>query len=389
MNLSFASRIFKSVASFLRPQVRERAATLEPASTQAFDKSRAFHAGSNEERTEGIRHRERTHWRLRTFKLLLLSALLSLGGGTAFAQSVVTFDQASAIPNGLKVCDSTDTYCIDIVADLTNAGAELPTATAVGPGNFGDRHDGPNSHTKLDYSVSSTNSTGGTASPFRFDALSLVGINSLTAGIDSNSIRDSYTFIEGGSWSVDNPATGNIHAATVSINTSVTGGVGSFILQDPEGSNILSRIGDFDTATTLGAGNDSEVLLNMAGAEDGHDVTYTFASPQRTTASLIVFNSGGRRMGWDFDTGLVVNIFVPELTSTKSFGTPVSNGDGTFSVRCRSWSRTPAKRWSAPSKSAMWQGVLQTLVLRFNRSRWHRLFQLPMTAMHQPLLRPR
>lgn len=95
--------------------------------------------------------------------------------------------------------------------------------------------------------MSSTNSVGGPAQPFRFDALSLLGINSLTEGSSSTRIRDAYTFIEGGAWRVDNPATGDIHAASVSVNTAAADDVGSFVIPD---------------------------------AEDGHNVTYTFDTPQ-------------------------------------------------------------------------------------------------------------
>ena len=267
---------------------------------------------------------------LSKFSLTSIAAVLI--SSPAFAQTSFTLNQASSITNGLKICDSTDTYCIDIVADMTNPGARLPNASTAGSGSFNDRQSVSTEHTKLDYTVSSTNSVGGPAQPFRFDALSLLGINSLTEGSSSTRIRDAYTFIEGGAWRVDNPATGDIHAASVSINTAASDDVGSFVIPDAEGTNTLSLIGSFETATALGVGNSSEVLQNMAGGEDGHNVTYTFDTPQIDSASLIVFNSGGRRMGWGYNTLLQVDIFAPELTHTKSFGTPVMNADGTVEV---------------------------------------------------------
>lgn len=267
---------------------------------------------------------------LSKFSLTSIAAVLI--SSPAFAQTSFTLNQASSITNGLKICDSTDTYCIDIVADMTNPGARLPNASTAGSGSFNDRQSVSTEHTKLDYTVSSTNSVGGPAQPFRFDALSLLGINSLTEGSSSTRIRDAYTFIEGGAWRVDNPATGDIHAASVSINTAASDDVGSFVIPDAEGTNTLSLIGSFETATALGVGNSSEVLQNMAGGEDGHNVTYTFDTPQIDSASLIVFNSGGRRMGWSYNTLLQVDIFAPELTHTKSFGTPVMNADGTVEV---------------------------------------------------------
>ncbi|MEP1231665.1 MAG: hypothetical protein ABJG88_13410 [Litorimonas sp.] len=262
----------------------------------------------------------------------MASIAAALVSSPALAQTSFTLNQASDIPNGLKICDSTDKYCIDIVADLSNSGALLPNAVSAGAGSFNDRQNDSDEHTKLDYTVSSTNSVGGPAQPFRFDALSLLGINSLTGNDSPNLIRDSYTFIEGGAWRVDNPATGDIHAASVSINTAAADDVGSFVIPDPEGNNVLGDIGSFQAATALGVGNNSEVLLNMTGGEDGHNATYTFDTPQISSASLIVFNSGGRRMGWGYDTLLQVDIFAPELTSTKSFGTPVINADGTVTV---------------------------------------------------------
>lgn len=83
----------------------------------------------------------------------MLVTLLSFGGNTAIAQTTFILDQPSAITNGLKICDSTDTYCIDIVADGSNAGARIPDASVVGAGGFSDRQDVSTEHTKLDYSI--------------------------------------------------------------------------------------------------------------------------------------------------------------------------------------------------------------------------------------------
>ena len=72
-----------------------------------------------------------------------------------------------------------------------------------------------------------------------------------------------------GSWSIDNPAGGGIQATNVSIiNTAASDGVVSFVIPDPDGSNNQNLSGDFDTATDLGAGNDSEVLLNMTSEQE-------------------------------------------------------------------------------------------------------------------------
>lgn len=69
-------------------------------------------------------------------KISLTSIVCVLTGSSAFAQTSFTLDQASSITNGLKICDSTDTYCIDIVADLTNPGARLPNTSTADLVNF-------------------------------------------------------------------------------------------------------------------------------------------------------------------------------------------------------------------------------------------------------------
>ena len=68
--------------------------------------------------------------------LFAAAGCFALSLSPANAQATVTLDRATAITNGLKICDSTDTFCIDIVADLTNPGARLPSASTAGAGEF-------------------------------------------------------------------------------------------------------------------------------------------------------------------------------------------------------------------------------------------------------------
>jgi len=70
----------------------------------------------------------------------------------------------------------------------------------------------------------------------------------------------------------------------------------------------------------------------MESTSSGHNATYAFASGNRTSASLIVFNSGSGGMSWGFAPSLSIDIKTPELTTSKSYGTPTYNADGTVSL---------------------------------------------------------
>ncbi|MEO0942019.1 MAG: DUF4347 domain-containing protein, partial [Cyanobacteria bacterium J06642_12] len=207
-----------------------------------------------------------------------------------------TLDQVSAIPlgniagnpPGLRLSDSTGQYVLDIYqGSRTSPGARYSFNTTTG--RIGDIDSVQNNEV-----VEIIYTTANSPIPFRLSTLEIQDINSLTAASNSSGVRDAYAWSESGSWTpLGSPA-----GAVVSPDPLATDGVGSFIINDPDGNNDIGDINNFNQV--LGVDSTiSEVLLNMAGSTSGHTARFEFDTPQET-ASLFAFNSGLGGMRWDY-----------------------------------------------------------------------------------------
>lgn len=236
-----------------------------------------------------------------------------------YAASSVLLDTATAITDGLRLCDAAGDYCVDITR---NSGSTSTTEFDISPsiGNVGggtENRIGSDQIVILDYDTSNS------PTPFLLEDLSIANINSLSAADSTIGVRDAYSWSQPGTWTIQGTGdTNNSPAgAVVSIDRAQGNDVGTFVTLDPDGDNDLSIISQF-TILPLDA---NDVLLNMTGEDDGHDVVYTLDTPTETT-SMYVFNSGGRFMGWSFIPSMTVTVPDPVSDPILPALTPASCG---------------------------------------------------------------
>ncbi|WP_229802122.1 beta strand repeat-containing protein [Paramylibacter ulvae] len=226
------------------------------------------------------------------------------------AQTPVTLDQPSLITDGVRLCDITGLYCLDIT---TNPASDETVRYTTAP-RIGDINSVQNDELIiLDYD------TANSPTPFSFDAVSIADINSLTPGGGPTAVRDAYSWGAPGTWTL----TGSPVGAVVSIDRSAPDDVGNFISTDPNGNNNIGNVGQF----TLLPADAGDVLLNMRGSSNGHNATYAFAGPL-SSVQLYVFNSGGGNMRWNYVPSMTVDTYAPQMTLVKSTAsTPTVAGE--------------------------------------------------------------
>ncbi|MDB9529489.1 DUF4347 domain-containing protein, partial [Oscillatoria sp. CS-180] len=236
---------------------------------------------------------------------------------------VVTLDQVSSIPagaipgnpDGLRLSDATGQYVVDIYNGLnTSTGAAYSYDTNDGRiGNFGGSNTGDS--VENNEVVEMIYTTINSPTPFQLSEITILDINSLS----TSQVRDAYAWSESGTWTpLGTGGNSSPAGSVVSVDTSTANDIGDFVLTDPDGSNDLNNLVQFTQVTAV---DDtlSDVLVNMEGENNGHNVLFNFDTPQ-TTASLFAFNSGSGGMGWNFFPQFTVKLAAHEAPDTDSDG---------------------------------------------------------------------
>ncbi|MEO1351536.1 MAG: DUF4347 domain-containing protein, partial [Cyanobacteria bacterium J06635_15] len=234
--------------------------------------------------------------------------------------AVVTLDQVSSIPsgtipgdpNGLRLTDVTGQYVVDIYAGPnTSPGAPFTFNTSTGRIQSTGANVNNNEVVELVYT------TVNSPNPFSLSKLQILDIDSLSV----TSVRDAYVWSEAGTWTpLGTGGSSSPAGSVVSVDPNASDGIGDFVVTDPDGSNTLSNLVKFTQVTSID-NTLSDVLVNMSGATDGHNVEFNFDVPQ-TTASLFAFNSGSNDMLWGFFPQFAVTLLAADAPDTDNDGIP-------------------------------------------------------------------
>ena len=215
-------------------------------------------------------------------------------------------------PPGIRLSDISGQFYVDIyLGPNSSPGAPYSFDTVTGR-IYSNNSANVNNNEVVEIIFTTANSPYA----YQLQTVNIADIDSLSVSGSSSGVRDAYLWSESGTWTpLGTPA-----GAVVSVDSAAADGVGSFVLTDPDGNNVITNIGSFNQVfgidTTL-----SDVLLNMAGAIDNHNVQFNFDTPH-TTASLFAINSGGANMLWAFSPQMTVVI-------NQSLGID-TDGDGVF-----------------------------------------------------------
>ncbi|WP_298956262.1 DUF11 domain-containing protein, partial [uncultured Nonlabens sp.] len=195
---------------------------------------------------------------------------------------------------GLRLFDITNTYFLDLYEGPNSfPGAPFSFDTTTGRIEA-DAANVPGGGAGTGQVVEIVYTTLNSQNPFVLTTFEVNGIDSMTAPVDDAGVRDGYVFSEPGTFqTVGAPA-----GAIVTVDPSAPDGVGDFVpgQLDPDGNNVIGNVGQFDQVLAVDS-TLSDVLLNMAGPVNGHNVLFTFETPQ-TEMSLFAFNSGVGNMFW-------------------------------------------------------------------------------------------
>ncbi|MDJ0706215.1 MAG: Ig-like domain-containing protein, partial [Leptolyngbyaceae cyanobacterium MO_188.B28] len=153
--------------------------------------------------------------------------------------------------------------------------------------------------------------------PFSLSELQVLDIDSLS----TSAVRDAYAWSESGTWTpLGTGGSSSPAGSVVSVDTSTANDIGNFVLTDPDGSNDLNNLVQFTQVTAID-NTLSDVLVNMTGEINNHNVQFNFDTPQ-TTASLFAFNSGSSEMLWGFFPQFSVTLSPSEAPDTDNDGAP-------------------------------------------------------------------
>ncbi len=231
----------------------------------------------------------------------------------SFALTVVSAIPPGAIagdPPGIRLSDVTGQFYLDIYQG-PNTSPNVPFTFDTTTGRIESVGANVNNTEVIELIFSTANSP----TPYQLQRVDIADIDSLSAA-NTTGVRDGYAWSESGTWTPLGTPTG----AVVSVDPSDPWGVGDFVLNDPDGNNNTNNIGTFNQVLAVD-NSISDVLLNMAGAIDNHNVQFDFDTPQ-TQASLYAFNSGGADMYWALSPQMTVVI-------NESLGID-TDGDGVF-----------------------------------------------------------
>ncbi|MCB1077315.1 MAG: DUF4347 domain-containing protein, partial [Verrucomicrobiae bacterium] len=231
--------------------------------------------------------------------------------------NVVTSIPAGAIPGnpaGMRLSDASGNYVVDIyLGSNSSAGAPFTFNTTTG------RIESTSANVSKTEVVHIVYSTVNSPVPFSLHRIQILDLDSLTAGAGPTNVRDAWAFSEAGTWTPQGTGgAGSPAGAVVSVNLAAADDVGSFVINDPDGNNVISNIGQFTQMTAVDS-SVSDVLLNMAGVNDNHDAVFEFVGYHQTV-SLYGINSGASNMSWGFFPQMTVT--VPPAIK------PDSDGDG-------------------------------------------------------------
>lgn len=232
---------------------------------------------------------------------------------TVESRSVV-LDQFAALPvgtytnqtqAGFRISDSTGQYFLDIfVGPRTSPNApvtfDLANKIIRGDGQALDNTE----RVELIYSTEKS-PTVFTLSDTIIGNIQSLSVTNQNGEGGNDLVRDAYAFSDSGTWT---PLTGP-SAAVVSVNTANPDGVGQFVVVDPDDPTApITRVGQFTQVTSVDS-TLSDVLTNIKGIEDGHNVRFRF-DKETSRTSLFVFNSGGDGMNWRYNPFTTITVGV-------------------------------------------------------------------------------
>ena len=239
----------------------------------------------------------------------------------------ITLNQTSAIPTGtipgdpagVRISDSTGQFALDLfVGPNTDPGASFSVNTNTGRiSSNGANLSGEPFGEVAEIVYTTANSP----TPFLLSTLQILDVDSLSTAANGISFfRDAYVFSESGTFTpLGTGGFASPAGAVVSVDPTAPDGIGDIVIPDPDNPALSTDIIDsfsqvLDIDNTL-----SDVLLNLTGPINNHNVEFTFDNPQET-ASLFVFNSGSGSVIWAFSPQL-------DLTIQTSSGID-TDGDG-------------------------------------------------------------
>jgi hypothetical protein len=232
----------------------------------------------------------------------------------SFALTVVSAIPAGAIagdPPGIRLADVTGQFYLDIYQGPNSSpGAPFTFDTTTG------RIESAGANVNNSEVIELIFTTANSPKAYQLEQVLIADIDSMSVSSSTAGVRDAYAWSETGTWT----PLGSPTAAVVSPDLSHPRGIGDFVLTDPDGNNDINNIGSFNQLLAVD-NSTSDVLLNMAGPIDNHNVQFDFDTPQ-TQASLYGINSGGNDMYWALSPQMTVVI-------NKSLGVD-TDGDGVF-----------------------------------------------------------
>ncbi len=267
---------------------------------------------------------------LRLLAMILTLAVLT---GQARAETTFTLNYAFGIANGMRLCDSSvaPSYCVDITRDPASSPA-APSDFTLGasPRISGSSVAGGATAEAVILNYDTSNSP----TPFTLDLMNISNIESLTPADAGGGVRDAYAWAEPGQWSIlGTGGAASPAGAIVSVDRANSFGgignyVGDFVIADPDvfngtdffgnpipcsPPNEINQIQQFNALVQREPAQSSDVLLNMCGPLDGHNVSFEFATPA-TSAKLYAFNAGPNAMRWGFVPSTTVTLRDPRIT---------------------------------------------------------------------------
>ena len=227
--------------------------------------------------------------------------ILDADEGLTITFDVVTSIPAGAIPGnpqGLRLSDATGQFVVDLFeGPTTSAGAPFSFNTTTGEISNTMSNLGGNEVVEIIYT------TANSPTPLSLETIQILDIDSLSA----STVRDAFLFNQPGTFTPlgtggpDSPA-----GAVISLDPAAPSGndIGSVVIVDPDAPDIdtpeeFTFIPEFNQVFNNFTGPFSDVLVNVDGEFDNHNVEFAFDDPQ-TTVSLIITNAGINGAAWSF-----------------------------------------------------------------------------------------
>lgn len=206
---------------------------------------------------------------------------------------------------GLRLADATNTYFLDLYQGVnSSAGAPFSFNTMTGEISSNTANVSGGASGEI---VEIVYTTLNSPEDWMLTSVQILNVQSLSSGISSSVVRDAYAWNKLGTWTpLGTGGNSSPAGAVVSVDLMAGDRVGDFVIEDPDGNNEINNIGTFNQVTSVEPVV-SDVLLNMIGEINGHNVQFDFDVPV-VLASLYPFNSGGDDMFWSYFPQLIIKV---------------------------------------------------------------------------------